>query len=276
MPIISRSDGEHVQDIPACRRIIPFLLPKINQSNTYFELKIDLTRTLPFIESFNANRTHKATLFHYLLWCIVRTTDEWPRINRFIAGKRFYQRKGIWISFSAKKIFEENSPVVDIKMQFDPKISFPELVDSLLVEIRHGKSEEKSRLDKELEFFLRLPRSIISLGVRAICLLDYFGLLPAKYIERDSMFASIYVVNLGSFGMDAAYHHLYEYGNIPIFMTIGKVKPDVYCGEDGQVQFRDSITMRFTCDERVEDGFYCSRALDHLKLLIENPILPEN
>jgi hypothetical protein len=272
MPIISRSDGELVKNVPAYRRIMPFLLPKRNESNAFFELAVDLTRTLPFIESFNSDRGNKATLFHYMIWCIVRTVDEWPRINRFIAGKRLYQRKGIWISFPAKKSFEENSPVVDIKMQFDPRISFPELVDSLIVGIRRGKSDEMSRVDKELSFFLRLPRSILSIGLKIFYVLDYFGLLPASYIEGEPMYASIFVVNLGGLGMDAVYHHLYEYGNIPIFITIGKVTSEVYRGDDGQAKFRDSVTMRFNCDERVEDGFYCARALNHLKSLIENPI----
>jgi len=233
MPIISRSDGELVRDVPAYRRIMPFLFPKRNESTAYFELTVDLTRTLPFIESFNSDGDNKATLFHYMLWCMVRTADEWPRLNRFVAGKRLYQRRGIWMSFSAKKSFEDNSPLVVIKKQFDPKISFPELVDSLLVEIRQGRSDEKSRVDKELAFFLRLPRSILSIGVKVFYLLDYFGLLPASYIEGDPMYATAFVVNLGGLGMDAAYHHLYEYGNIPIFITIGKVKPEVYRGDDG-------------------------------------------
>jgi hypothetical protein len=275
MPIISRSDGELVRDVPAYRRIMPFLFPKRNESTAYFELTVDLTRTLPFIESFNSGRGNKATLFHYMLWCMVRTADEWPRLNRFIAGKRLYQRRGIWLSFSAKKSYEENSPVVAIKKQFNPKISFPELVDSLLIEIRHGKSDEMSRVDKELSFFLRLPRAILSIGVKVFNLFDYFGLLPASYIEGDPMYATAFVANLGGLGMDAAYHHLYEYGNIPIFITIGKVKPEVYRGDDGQAKFRDSVTMRFTCDERVEDGFYCARALNHLKSLIEDPVFLE-
>ncbi len=275
MPAISRSDGELVRDVPAYRRIMPFLFPKRNESTAYFELTVDLTRTLPFIESFNLDRGTKATLFHYMLWCMVRTASEWPRLNRFIAGKRLYQRRGIWLSFSAKKSYEDNSPVVVIKKEFDPQITFPELVDSLLVGIRQGRSGEKSRVDRELAFFLRLPRSILSICVKAIYLLDYFGLLPSNYIEGDPMYASAFVVNLGSFGMDAAYHHLYEYGNIPIFITIGKVKPELYRGNDGQAKFRDSVTMRFTCDERVEDGFYCARALNHLKSLIENPVFME-
>ncbi len=272
MPIIRRSDGELVKDVPAYRRITPFLSQKRNEANAYFELAVDLTRTLPFIESFNSGRATKATLFHYMIWCVVRTADEWPRLNRFIAGKRLYQRRGIWISFSAKKSFEKSAPVVDIKMRFDPKISFPELVDSLLAEIRQGRSDKKNHIDQELAISLRLPRSILSLGVKVLYLLDYFGLLPASYIEGDPMYATAFMVNLGSLDMDAVYHHLYEYGNTSIFITIGKVKPEVYRGDDGQAKFRDSVTMRFSCDERVEDGFYCARALNHLKSLIENPV----
>jgi hypothetical protein len=206
-----------------------------------------------------------------MLWCMVRTVVAWPRLNRFIAGKRLYQRNGIWISFSAKKRFEENSPVVVIKRKFEPDIKLPDLVDSLLSEIKQGKSDEKSHVDNELSFFLRLPRSILSIGVKALYMLDYFGLLPASFIEGDPMYASAFVANLGSLGLDAAYHHLYEYGNIPIFITVGRMKPELYRGEDGQAKFRDSVTMRFTYDERVEDGFYCARALNHMKSLIENP-----
>jgi hypothetical protein len=275
MPIISRSDGDLVRDVPAYRRIMPFLFLKKSESNVYFELTIDLTRTLPFIESFNSGREKKATLFHYILWCIVRTAYEWPQFNRFIAGKRLYQRRGIWLSFSVNKNFEENSPVIVIKKQFEPKISFAELVDLLLVEIRQGKSDEKSHVDRELSFFLRLPRSLLSIVVKAFLLLDFFGLLPASIIEKDPLYATAFVANVGSLDLDAVYHHLYEYGNIPVFMTIGKVKPELYRGDDGQAKFRDSVTMRCTCDERVADGLVGARALNRMKSLIENPLFME-
>ena len=36
----------------------------------------------------------------------------------------------------------------------------------------------------------------------------------------------MFFANLASIGMDACYHHLYEYGNIGIFAVIGRAVPD--------------------------------------------------
>ena len=77
-------------------------------------------------------------------------------------------------------------------------------------------------------------------------------------IDTDPLYTSAFVANLGSIGIDAAYHHLYEHGNCPLFVTIGQVR-------DGQ------LTIRYTFDERVEDGLYCAKSLQVLAQRIEDP-----
>ncbi len=76
------------------------------------------------------------------------------------------------------------------------------------------------------------------------------------------MFASAFVANLGSVGLDAGYHHLWEYGSIPIFCVVGRVKP----GPAGRI-----VTLKWSYDERIEDGLYCARSLEILRELIEAP-----
>ena len=49
-----RFDGTPAQDLPAYRRIIPFVMRGRNESAVYFEQTVDLTHTLPWIERFNA------------------------------------------------------------------------------------------------------------------------------------------------------------------------------------------------------------------------------
>ena len=75
----------------------------------------------------------------------------------------------------------------------------------------------------------------------------------------------------GSVGLEAAYHHLYEYGTIPIFVTVGRIGRVPVVLEDGSVASRESFALRYTYDERVEDGFYAARALERLKALLEDP-----
>jgi len=58
----------------------------------------------------------------------------------------------------------------------------------------------------------------------------------------------------------AMYHHLFEYGTIPIFVTIGRLQRAPVVCDDGSVGSREVFTLRYTYDERIEDGFYAARA----------------
>jgi hypothetical protein len=107
--------------------------------------------------------------------------------------------------------------------------------------------------------------------VRLVRRLDAWGCLPANFSAGDPLYASAFVANLGSVGLDAAYHHLFEYGTIPIFVTIGRLHRAPVVRDDGSVGSREVFTLRYTYDERVEDGFYAARALERLEALLEEP-----
>src|SRR5262249_52743204 len=93
---------------------------------------------------------------------------------------------------------------------------------------------------------------------------------PRSLVDSDPIYASAFVANLGSLKIDAAYHHLYEHGNCPLFVTIGQVTqaPAVI---DGQIALQPQVTVRYSFDERVEDGHYCARSLHLLAQRIEDP-----
>jgi pyruvate/2-oxoglutarate dehydrogenase complex dihydrolipoamide acyltransferase (E2) component len=97
-----------------------------------------------------------------------------------------------------------------------------------------------------------------------------WGLAPRSLVDTDPLYTSAFVANLGSIKIDAAYHHLYEHGNCPLFVTIGQVThaPAV---EDGKLVARPQLTLRYSFDERVEDGLYCAKSLQLLAQRIENP-----
>jgi pyruvate/2-oxoglutarate dehydrogenase complex dihydrolipoamide acyltransferase (E2) component len=78
------------------------------------------------------------------------------------------------------------------------------------------------------------------------------------------------IANLGSIDLDAGYHHLYEYGNIPMLIMAGRNKEEVVVGKDGQPEVRPMMTLRYSFDERIEDGLYGARALEMMKR-IEDP-----
>lgn len=258
-----RADADLVTDVPATRRIMPFLMRTRNESVVFFSQDVDVTRTLLWLAEVRTATTQRVTLLHLFLWAAARTLEARPRLNRFVAGGRHWQRRGIWVSFSAKKEKNDDSPIVVVKKRIDPAWTLPELVTHIEDGVQRGRSAERSSTDKELGLVFLLPTFLVSLVVRLMMRADHLGLLPRAVVEQDPLFASLFVANLGSIDMGAGFHHLYEYGNIPIFAVVGRAEPR----DDG----RTVLPVRYSFDERIEDGLYCTKALELLKAMVEDP-----
>ena len=271
MPLFNRPDGTLATDVAPFRRMMPFLMQGRTESAVYFEQDLDLTKTQKFIDEFNATHEKRITVFHLFTWAITHVLHARPRMNRFVVGSRVYQRDGVWISYSAKKALADGSPIVVLKRKFEPNMSFEQTVDFIHGDVKVGRSDVKSHMDKELSFFLKLPALLLKWGVGMVRWLDSVNLLPGAFIHPDPMYASMFIANLGSVKLESAYHHLYEYGNIPLFAALGRTKQVPVVDADGVVRSRTVCTMKYTFDERIEDGLYCAASLDLLRKMVEDP-----
>lgn len=261
----TRPDATLVRDIAPVRRFMPFISPRRNESLVYYPQTVDVEAALAFLERCNATRPPDAplTLFHLVLRAIALVLHDRPRLNRFTSGGRLWQRDGVWLTFSAKKRLDADAPIVTVKKRFDANESLDEMGDRLLANLREGRSDRKSTSDKEMGALLRLPPFAIGLLMRLARSADRLGLLPRAMIESDPMFCSVFVANLGSVGLEAGYHHLWEYGTCPIFCVVGRIQP----GSDG----RRRVVLKYSFDERIEDGFYAARGLDFVRERLESP-----
>lgn len=261
MPLFSRFDGDRVTDVPATRAIMPFIMPLRVNAQVFFEQELDVTQAQAFLDARAARGGGKATIFHVFSFAVVRTLAERPRLNRFTMGRHLYQRKRIELAFSAKKAMTDDAPVAVVKRAFDPAASFEAHVAALSGGVVEGRSTARSSTDKELGILLALPGFALHAFVGLARWLDAHNLLPRSLIAGDPLYASVFIANLGSVGLDAVYHHLYEWGNCPIFAALGRVRV---------VGDRRVCTVRYTFDERIEDGLYCARALEHLRSIVES------
>lgn len=271
MPLFKRPDGHLATDVAPFRRMMPFLMPTRSESVVYFEQDLDLTKTLPFLERYNAEKGTKVTVFHLFTWAIARVLHERPRMNRFVMGNRIYQRDGAWLSFSAKKTMADGAPIVVLKRRFDEGLSFDDAVARIQGDVKEGRGDKPTTMDKELAFFLKLPAFLLALGVKFFRFLDAFNLLPGTVIRNDPMYTSFFIANLGSVKLESAFHHLYEWGNCPLFAAIGRTKKVAVPNDDGTVSARSICTVKYSFDERIEDGLYCAQSLELLRKMIEDP-----
>ncbi len=266
-----RFDGKPSRDVPAYRRMVPFIMRGRNESAVYFEQTVELTKTLPWLEQKNRELDKKVTFFQLLLAGLTRVLDERPRLNRFVAGRRLHDRDGIWLSFAAKKQLNDDAPLSVVKRKFDPSESFADMHAHLTGRIDEARTDKKSSVDKEVDTLLRLPRPILDTAVSLLRALDFFDIAPRALFEHDPMYTSVFVANLGSIKIDAAYHHLYEHGNCPLFVTLGKFERIPVVTDDDRIEPRDVVKLKYSYDERIEDGLYCAKALELLKGYLEDP-----
>jgi hypothetical protein len=260
-----RPDATLVKDLSRTQRFLPYISPRRGDSLVYFTTEIEVGPAHALLTELNRDRpaVRRITLFHLYLRAMTMAFDARPGVNRFVAGGKLWQRNGVWITFSAKQEIVDGAPVLTIKRRFDPREGIVEMVDGLMDELIERRRGKLSTADKEVNLILRLPGLLIRLGVRALSALDYLGLLPGAMLESDPMFSSLFVANLGSVGLDAGYHHLWEYGTVSTFAVVGKTHINAKGVEVMQV--------KYSYDERIADGLYAAITLEGVKTRLENP-----
>lgn len=268
---LPRPDGRVATEVAGYRRFMPALMPTRNGSIVFFDRVVEVEAAERFVAEARAGHPDlHPTLFHLVLWSLGHMFDRYPHINRFLAGGQLYDRDGVWLSFTVKTELSDDGTLVEVKHRFDPTRSFPEFVRDIEAAVGAARAGTEAMVDKELSLFLHLPVVLRRGVVRLAGLANDLNLLPRSFIEGDPFFASVFVTNLGSVGIDAAFHHLYEYGTIPVFCTFGLVDDGVVARR-GKPAVARVASLKFSYDERVEDGLYAARALQYLCSVLEDP-----
>ena len=264
----SRSDGELIRLHPY-RRIMLYIMPTRNESAVYFDAYVDARRLLPYVkqarERFDADITHCAVAA-----CAIGLAST-PSMNRFTIGRRMYQRRGRWVSFAMKRKHQDRkAKLATVKIEAREGETFRELCERINGDIRLNRSGKKTAADKEFQLFDALPRPVMEPATRIINWMNYNNLLPAFFIKDDPLHTSMFVANLGSLDMDPGYHHLYEYGTCPLFLMVGRLhdRPVVV---DGEVQIIPSLHLRFTYDERIDDGLNARFGIESVVRVLNEP-----
>lgn len=259
-----RADATQVTGISSTRRFMPVLSPRRNDSLVQYTTEIEVGRALEFLEEQNRERPKDAaiTLFHLYLRAISIALHDRPGVNRFVAGGRLWQREGVWITYSAKQEMIDGSPVMTIKRDFPREEGLHEMVDSFRTELQARRRGKQATADKEVDLALLLPPILMRAGLGLINLANRLGIMPRKMVDNDPMFTSIFIANLGSVGLDAGYHHVWEYGTCSLFAVVGRVK-ERHGGK--------WMEVKYTYDERVEDGMYAAITLAGVKERLESP-----
>jgi hypothetical protein len=270
----TRCDGTLLRNLPPFTVLMPFVMPTRSASVIFFEQEIDVTETQKRIKAINRElikRREILTLFDVVICAAVRAVAMRPKVNRFISGKRFYQRNQIVFNFVAKKELSDEGEEVNVKIPFEPSETLLTVAHKVNLYVRKAISDEGLDNDRVVKALATLPHFVKSFVAWGLEWLDRHNMMPSDMIESDPCFCSVFLANVGSFGLDTPFHHLYDRGNCPIFIAMGSVKPHNRLEPDGSVSERKILPLRDSFDDRVTDGVYMGKALDFIRRFIESP-----
>jgi hypothetical protein len=250
------------------------IMPTRSESVVFFDAAVDARPLLAYLPearaAFGADMTH----------CVVAACEiglaSTPRMNRFVVGRRLYQRTGRSVTFAMKRALRDGrvdrrSSLATVKLRTDTLPDFPALVAAVDAQITENRSGRRTAADREYSLFDLLPRGALDAAAGLLRWLDHHNLLPGFFIANDPLYTSMFVANLGSLQMGAGYHHLYEYGTCPLFLMVGHVEDRVVVGADGTPTVRPTLPLRFTFDERIDDGLNARHGIDAVCRVLSDP-----
>ena len=271
-----RRDGRFVRETPGLQTVMAHLMPNRTDCEVYLNDKIDATELVAYLQKKNQEHPeYKTTLFHCFIFSVAKMIRERPLMNRFIQGRRMYERFEISLSFVCKRRFADNAEESLMVLVPGDDQNINDITRKVVDDLNETRKSEHSTggVDALLDSLAKLPRPLLMLIVKIVRLLDFWGIAPKSLTEGDPNFTTVLFSNLGSIKGPSVYHHLNNYGTNSIMVTIGTLHKEELVMEDGHKEIRDVIDIGATLDERIADGFYFARSLKLIRHIFAHPEL---
>lgn len=273
-----RSDGRRVRTIDGMNVVANYIMPnRIGASNS-INGKIEITNVERYIHKKRAEGMENFGIFHVILAAYVRSMAKYPGCNRFLSGQRVYQRdEDIQFTMAMKKDMSTDGDETMIKLHLTQTDTTKEIYEKFNKVYEEVKSTPlDSSFDAVAGALASLPGLLLKFVVWVLKVMDYFGKIPKFLLEVSPFHASVIFTSMGSLGIPPILHHLYDFGNLPVFIAVGRKYRKQELDADGNVVVRRYVDYVMNCDERTVDGFYYATAMKYFHKLLRSPEVLDN
>ena len=274
-----RSDGRRIRTLAPMAQITSYFQVERNTCSNLFEESFEISHVDRYIRQKRKEGMKDFGITHVLLAAYVRGVAKYPQLNRFISGQKVYSRgEDIQYCMVIKKEMTVDSPDTSIKVHLSPRDTAKDVYEKLNAAVESVKAtrELDSNLDGLIMALNLIPGVFMKFTVWLLKLLDYFGLLPRFLLELSPFHGSLFFTSMGSLGIRPIYHHLYDFGNLPVFGAFGMKRKANEVLEDGTVVLKKYIDVKFVLDERIVDGYYYATFFKYYRSLLRHPELLDN
>ena len=112
-----------------------------------------------------------------------------------------------------------------------------------------------------------LPNLVVGL----VKLLDRYGLLPKALLDGLPFHTSMFITNNASIGLMRVYHHIYNFGDTSMFISMGTPQRGYSVDAGGNVVRKCTLPVGVTVDERVCGGAVYAKLFAVMKNCLRHP-----
>ena len=269
-----RYDGYRVKNLDLPFYLIPNIMRSRVDSQIFFDQQVNIDPLERYLRRKRNEGMTNLRLIHIILAATVRVFALRPRINRFVAGKKIYAHNNLRFSMTIKRSMSDNGEETNILPLFEKTDTLFDVVEKFEKALAESKNKEQNGENKtdQMERLLgHIPTSFKTIVVFTMRNLDKIGFMPKAVYRASPFHSSAFITDVGSFGIDPIYHHLYEFGTTSCFIAVGRRQTVPYLRKDGTLGERRILNLRFVLDERICDGFYYGGSIKLFYRLLKNP-----
>ena len=248
-------------------------MPNRNGASNSIQDTVEITNIERYIHKKRKEGLENFGITHVFLAAYVRCIAKYPGCNRFLSGQRVYQRDDdIQFTMAIKKDMSTEASDTMIKLhltQTDTSKEVYEKFNKIYEEVKNTPLD--SSFDNVAGVLASLPGLLLKFVVWVLKVMDYFGKIPQYLLEVSPFHASVIFTSMGSLGIPPILHHLYDFGNLPVFVAFGRKYRKVELDLTGKPVTRRYVDFVLNCDERTVDGFYYATVLKYFQKLLKNP-----
>ncbi len=270
-----RYDGRYLRSIEPLIKLTPFIMKDRCDAMVSFFDSIDVTQADKYCRQKVRDGKTYFTILHLILAAYVRTVSQHPEVNRFVSGRRIYARRTIEVNAIVKKVMSRDGEESGIKVWFDPTDTADEVYEKFNQKVREvvDNPDDANGTESLNKALLHMPRFLLSLAIKFLNWLDYHGWIPKSAIRVSPFHGSMIITSMGSLGIPPVYHHIYNFGNLPVFIAFGVKQTIPTINKDGETVPKKIVELKIVVDERICGGYQYASAFKTLKRYLEHPDL---
>ncbi len=267
-----RREGRLLRSLPGYSKFIPFIMPQKNDRFIHYEESFEVTELDRMLRKLRVEGYKGIGILHFLIAAYVRGVSMLPGVNRFVAGRRIYARNNIEVVMTVKRALSVDASETSIKVYFEPTDTILDVYRKMNEKIDEIKSSEENNGTEDFaDTVARLPRILLRFALTVLRVMDYFGWIPQSLLNVSPFHGSMIITDLGSLRIGPVYHHIYNFGTLPIFIAFGAKRHAYELNRRGEMEDNKYIDCKFVLDEGIVDGHYWAQFLQAYRYMFEHP-----